>query len=83
MIIMIIVKNSNVFILEQKYRNLCALCEFPDKCDYPDIISDYDEALHCLAKGGGDVAFTKVICIKKFVGVRILIYLIWYKFNSI
>ncbi|KAG8302688.1 mitochondrial translation elongation factor EF-Ts tsf1 [Homalodisca vitripennis] len=55
--------------LKQQYSNLCQLCEFPDKCDYPDQNSGYEGALRCLAVGGGDVAFTKVIFVKKFFGM--------------
>nr|BAQ94504.1 transferrin [Nephotettix cincticeps] len=55
--------------LKQQYSNLCELCEFPDKCDYPDQNSGYEGALRCLAVGGGDVAFTKVIFVKKFFGM--------------
>ncbi|XP_054265338.1 transferrin [Macrosteles quadrilineatus] len=55
--------------LKQQYHNLCELCEFPDKCDYPDQNSGYEGALRCLAVGDGEVAFTKVIFVKKFFGM--------------
>lgn len=55
--------------LKSTYNNLCQLCEFPDKCDYPDQNSGYEGALRCLTKGGGDVAFTKVIFVKKYFGM--------------
>lgn len=55
--------------LKSTYSNLCQLCEFPDKCDYPDQNSGYEGALRCLTKGGGDVAFTKVIFVKKYFGM--------------
>ncbi|XP_073996313.1 transferrin-like isoform X2 [Rhodnius prolixus] len=54
--------------LKATYKNLCALCEHPDKCDYPDQNSGYEGALRCLATGG-DVAWTKVIFVKKFFGM--------------
>ncbi|KAJ8898572.1 hypothetical protein PR048_003932 [Dryococelus australis] len=53
------------------YSNLCALCEHPDKCDYPDKYSGYNGALRCLAEHGGDVAFTKVYYVKKHFGLPI------------
>jgi hypothetical protein len=56
--------------IEKRYSNLCALCEHPDKCDYPDIYSGYGGSIKCLVENGGDVAFTKVIYIRKFFGVR-------------
>ncbi|BET01459.1 transferrin [Nesidiocoris tenuis] len=55
--------------LKATYSNLCALCEHPDKCDYPDANSGYEGALRCLTKGGGQVAFTKVIFVKKYFGM--------------
>ncbi|XP_066256640.1 transferrin isoform X1 [Euwallacea similis] len=57
--------------LKQKYSNLCALCEHPDICDYPDLYSGYDGALRCLAHHGGQVAWTKVIYVKKFFGLPV------------
>ncbi|XP_063216144.1 transferrin [Bacillus rossius redtenbacheri] len=57
--------------LKATYSNLCALCEDPRKCDYPDKYSGYDGALRCLAEHGGDVAFTKVYYVKKHFGLPI------------
>uniref|UniRef100_A0AB38ZEE4 Transferrin n=1 Tax=Ectomocoris sp. TaxID=3104572 RepID=A0AB38ZEE4_9HEMI len=51
-----------------KYKNLCSLCEHPEKCDYPDQNSGYEGALRCLANGG-QVAWTKVIFVNKFFGL--------------
>lgn len=56
-------------VAEEKYSNLCALCEHPEKCDYPDNFSGYEGALRCLAFNGGQVAWTKVIYVRKFFGV--------------
>ncbi|RZC39825.1 transferrin, partial [Asbolus verrucosus] len=55
---------------KKTYSNLCALCEHPDVCDYPDNFSGYDGALRCLAHNGGQVAWTKVIYVRKFFGVN-------------
>nr|ATU82501.1 venom transferrin 1 [Lethocerus distinctifemur] len=55
--------------LKAQYSNLCELCEHPDVCDYPDVNSGYDGALRCLAAAGGQVAWTKVIFVKKFFGM--------------
>ncbi|XP_014287394.1 transferrin [Halyomorpha halys] len=55
--------------LKSTYANLCELCENPEKCDYPDVNSGYEGALRCLAKAGGQVAWTKVIFVKKFFGM--------------
>lgn len=57
--------------LKRKYSNLCALCEHPEICDYPDKFSGYDGALRCLAHNGGQVAWTKVIFVKKFFGLPV------------
>ncbi|XP_018576299.1 transferrin [Anoplophora glabripennis] len=57
--------------LKKKYSNLCELCEHPDVCDYPDNFSGYDGALRCLAHNGGQVAWTKVIYVRKFFGLPV------------
>ncbi|XP_026466165.1 transferrin-like [Ctenocephalides felis] len=57
--------------LKKAYSNLCELCEHPEKCDYPDLYSGYDGALRCLAHNGGQVAFTKVIYVRKFFGLPV------------
>ncbi|KAF5286393.1 hypothetical protein FQA39_LY16313 [Lamprigera yunnana] len=57
--------------LKEKYSNLCALCEDPEKCGYPDKFSGYDGALRCLAHNGGDIAWTKVIYVRKFFGLPV------------
>ncbi|KAI5637697.1 transferrin domain-containing protein [Phthorimaea operculella] len=54
-----------------QYSSLCAMCEDPAKCDYPDKYSGYEGALRCLAQNGGDVAFTKVIYTRKFFGLPV------------
>nr|AAC77913.1 transferrin precursor [Drosophila silvestris] len=56
-------------LLKKKYANLCALCEKPAQCNYPDIYSGYDGAIRCLDKGSGEVAFSKVQYIKKYFGL--------------
>ncbi|EDW07176.1 transferrin [Drosophila mojavensis] len=56
-------------LLKKKYANLCALCEKPAQCNYPDKYSGYDGAIRCLDKGQGEVAFTKVQYIKKYFGL--------------
>ncbi|XP_055389498.1 transferrin-like [Condylostylus longicornis] len=62
--------NSDVDkVLKKKYSNLCALCENPQQCNYPDKYSGYDGAIRCLDKGDGDVAFTKTSFIKKYFGL--------------
>lgn len=60
-------------LIEKRYSNLCALCEDPKKCDYPDKFSGYDGAIRCLVENGGDVAFTKVIFVRRFFGVGVVI----------
>ncbi|KAB0802851.1 hypothetical protein PPYR_05037 [Photinus pyralis] len=57
--------------LKEKYPNLCKLCEEPEKCDYPDKYSGYDGALRCLAYNGGQIAWTKVIYVRKFFGLPV------------
>ncbi|XP_018318622.1 transferrin [Agrilus planipennis] len=57
--------------LKQKYANLCELCEKPEKCDYPDKFSGYDGALRCLAHNNGQIAWTKVIYVRKFFGLPV------------
>ncbi|KAJ6639558.1 Transferrin [Pseudolycoriella hygida] len=57
--------------LKQKYSNLCALCEDPVKCNYPDKFSGYEGAIRCLVENGGDIAFTKVIYVRRFFGLPI------------
>ncbi|CRL03704.1 CLUMA_CG016424, isoform A [Clunio marinus] len=57
--------------LKKSYPNLCALCADPIKCDYPDRFSGYDGSILCLAENGGDVAFTKVIYVRKYFGLPI------------
>jgi len=54
---------------ETRYSNLCALCEHPEACDYPDIYSGYEGALRCLTQNGGEIAWTKVYYVKKHFGV--------------
>ncbi|KAF5303807.1 hypothetical protein FQR65_LT18952 [Abscondita terminalis] len=54
-----------------KYSNLCELCEEPEKCNYPDKFSGYDGALRCLAHNGGQIAWTKVIYVRKFFGLPV------------
>ncbi|KAM3958947.1 transferrin [Aphomia sociella] len=56
-------------VWKSQYRELCALCQHPDKCDYPDDFSGYEGALKCLAHNGGEVAFTKVFYVHKFFGL--------------
>lgn len=57
--------------LKETYSNMCALCEKPEVCDYPDIYSGYEGALRCLAHNGGEVAWTKVIYVKRFFGLPV------------
>ncbi|KAK9308875.1 hypothetical protein QLX08_001288 [Tetragonisca angustula] len=57
--------------LKDTYSNMCALCEKPEICDYPDIYSGYEGALRCLAHNGGEVAWTKVIYVKRFFGLPV------------
>lgn len=56
-------------LAEESYSNLCALCERPDVCDYPDEYSGYEGALRCLAENGGDVAWTKLGYVRRFFGL--------------
>lgn len=56
---------------KERYSNLCALCEDPIKCDYPDKFSGYDGALRCLTQNGGQIAWTKVIYVRKFFGLAV------------
>lgn len=58
-----------VRLAEKRYSNLCALCEDPVKCNYPDKYSGYEGAIRCLVEQNADVAFTKVIYVRKFFGV--------------
>lgn len=56
--------------LKSDYSNLCALCENPEKCDYPDLYSGYDGAIRCMmAPNRGDVAWTKVVVVRQFFGL--------------
>lgn len=50
---------------------MCALCERPEVCDYPDKFSGYEGALRCLSQNGGQVAWTKVIYVKRFFGLPV------------
>ncbi|KAJ0183138.1 hypothetical protein K1T71_001114 [Dendrolimus kikuchii] len=56
---------------KSQYKQLCQMCEHPDKCNYPDIYSGYEGALRCLAHNNGEVAFTKVIFTRKFFGLPV------------
>lgn len=56
--------------LKRQYSNLCALCEHPDICDYPDENSGYEGALNCLTKGGGDIAWTKTMYVDKYFTLK-------------
>ena len=58
-----------LLLTETRYSNLCALCEHPEVCDYPDIYSGYEGALRCLVENGGQIAWTKVYYVKKHFGV--------------
>lgn len=71
----LILNAVHFFFLEKRYSNLCALCEDPGKCNYPDKYSGYEGAIRCLVEKGGDVAFTKVIYVRRFFGVCIHIFL--------
>ncbi|XP_017782625.1 PREDICTED: transferrin [Nicrophorus vespilloides] len=57
--------------MKKRFSNLCELCEHPDKCDYPDNFSGYDGALRCLAHNNGQIAWTKVIYVRKFFGLPV------------
>lgn len=67
---------------EKRYSNLCALCEDPVKCNYPDKYSGYEGAIRCLVENGGDVAFTKVIYVRRFFGVSFGFSYFEMSFNS-
>ncbi|KAI5742773.1 hypothetical protein M8J77_011203 [Diaphorina citri] len=54
---------------KKKYSNLCALCEDPVKCDYPDNNSGYEGTLNCLTKSGGDIAWTKISYVRNYFGL--------------
>ena len=54
---------------ELQYSNLCALCEHPEICDYPDENSGYRGALKCLNEAGGDIAWTKTHFVDEYFGV--------------
>ncbi|KAF7995583.1 hypothetical protein HCN44_006690 [Aphidius gifuensis] len=57
--------------LKETYSNMCALCEKPEVCDYPDKYSGYEGALRCLTQNGGDIAWTKVLYVKRYFGLPI------------
>jgi hypothetical protein len=57
------------WLSEETYSNLCALCERPEVCDYPDAYSGYDGALRCLTHNGGDVAWTKATYVRQYFGL--------------
>ncbi|XP_063705234.1 transferrin [Culicoides brevitarsis] len=59
-------------VFKKRYSNLCALCEDPAKCDYPDKYSGYDGAVRCVVEGQGDVAFTKTYFVKKHFNIPIV-----------
>lgn len=67
-----ITKIIKIIIIEKRYSNLCALCEDPAKCDYPDKYSGYDGAVRCVVEGQGDVAFTKTYFVKKHFNIPIV-----------
>lgn len=69
MILMVNLKLICNHFAESQYSNLCALCEKPEVCDYPDVNSGYEGALNCLTKGGGDIAWTKTLYVDKYFGV--------------
>ncbi|KAL7301182.1 hypothetical protein TKK_0006152 [Trichogramma kaykai] len=56
--------------LKETYSNLCALCEKPEACDYPDANSGYEGALRCLTQSGGDIAWTKLIYVRRYFGIN-------------
>lgn len=71
-----------VSFVEKRYANLCELCEDPVKCNYPDKYSGYDGAIRCLVEQNADVAFTKVIFVRRYFGVRIFaVCCMWIFFN--
>lgn len=51
---------------------MCALCEDPAKCDYPDKYSGYDGTVRCVVDGKGDVGFTKTYFVKKHFNIPIV-----------
>lgn len=63
--------NVEIQFTEKKYPNLCALCENPVKCNYPDKYSGYDGAIRCLVEKNADVAFTKTIYVRRYFGVSV------------
>lgn len=69
-------KLCKLSLAEKKYSNLCSMCEDPAKCDYPDRFSGYEGSIRCLVDNGGDVAFTKVIYVRRFFGVRQNLYFV-------
>lgn len=56
--------------LKANYPNLCELCENPKTCGRDDKYSNYDGALRCLTRNGGDVAWTKMDAVEKFFNLK-------------